>query len=134
MRNPDVARSVLGELRERGVTVALDDFGTGYSSLAYLRQFPIDRLKIDRAFLAGATKDSDQRALVAAIIGLAHAIKLEVVAEGVENREQLLMLSKDGCDVGQGFGLCRPVPAREIEALVRSDLDLSSRLRSQSVA
>ncbi len=134
MKNPEVARTVLAELRARGVTVALDDFGTGYSSLAYLRQFPIDRLKIDRAFLAGATRDGEQRALVAAIIQLAHAIRLEVVAEGVENGEQLSMLSHDRCDIGQGFGLCKPVSAEQVATLVRSGLDLSTRLRPRSVA
>ncbi len=134
MKNPEVARTVLAELRARGVTVALDDFGTGYSSLAYLRQFPIDRLKIDRAFLAGATRDGEQRALVAAIIQLAHAIRLEVVAEGVENGEQLSMISHDRCDIGQGFGLCKPVSADQVETLVRSGLDLSARLRPRSVA
>ncbi|MBM4367680.1 MAG: EAL domain-containing protein [Deltaproteobacteria bacterium] len=134
MKNPEVARTVLAELRARGVTVALDDFGTGYSSLAYLRQFPIDRLKIDRAFLAGAARDGEQRALVAAIIQLAHAIRLEVVAEGVENGDQLSMLVHERCDIGQGFGLCKPVTAEQVATLVRSGLDLSTRLRPRSVA
>lgn len=134
MRNAEVACKVLESLQERGVTVALDDFGTGYSSLAYLRQFPIDRLKIDRAFLAGATNDPEQRALVGAIIMLAHAINMEVVAEGIESAEQFNMLFGDGCDIGQGFGLSRPVPAEEVGLLLANRELLVERLLVSRVA
>jgi diguanylate cyclase (GGDEF)-like protein/PAS domain S-box-containing protein len=134
MKNTEVACRVLEQLRERGVTVALDDFGTGYSSLAYLRQFPIDRLKIDRAFLAGAETDPEQRALVGAIITLAHAIRMEVVAEGVETREQLAMLLGQGCDIGQGFGLSRPVSAEAATALLAERALLMNRLQISRVA
>ncbi len=134
MKNTAVACRVLEDLRRRGVTVALDDFGTGYSSLAYLRQFPIDRLKLDRSFLAGATTDVEQRALVRAIIALAHAIRMEVVAEGIETREQLDMLDVDGCDIGQGFGLSRPVPAAEFGAILADETALTERLRVKRVA
>ncbi len=134
MKNTEVACRVLEELHRRGVTVALDDFGTGYSSLAYLRQFPIDRLKLDRSFLAGATTDVEQRALVRAIIALAHAIRMEVVAEGIETRDQLEMLDADGCDIGQGFGLSRPVPATEFAAILAAGGALTERLRVKRVA
>ena len=134
MKNPEVARGVLADLRKRGVTVALDDFGTGYSSLAYLRQFTIDRLKIDKGFLAGAVKDTDQRALVRAIIQLSHAIKLEVVAEGIETLSQLEVLTIDGCDIGQGYGLCKPVAAAEIANLLSGGLNLVERLRPRAIA
>lgn len=134
MKNPEVARSVLADLRKQGVTVALDDFGTGYSSLAYLRQFTLDRLKIDKGFLAGAAKDADQRALVGAIIQLSHAIKLEVVAEGIETMSQLEILTMDGCDIGQGFGLCKPVPAADIATLLSGGMNLIERLRPRAIA
>ncbi len=134
MRNAEVACKVLESLQERGVTVALDDFGTGYSSLAYLRQFPIDRLKIDRAFLAGAANDPEQRALVGAIIMLAHAINMEVVAEGIESAEQFNMLLRDGCDIGQGFGLSRPVSAQEVGLLLANGELLVERLLVSRVA
>ncbi len=134
MKNTEVACRVLEQLRDRGVSVALDDFGTGYSSLAYLRQFPIDRVKIDRAFLAGADYDPEQRALVAAIIALAHAIGMEVVAEGVESPDQLDMLQRHLCDIGQGFGLSRPVDAEELTALLTERALLLSRLQVARVA
>ncbi len=134
MKNAEVACRVLEQLRERGVTVALDDFGTGYSSLAYLRQFPIDRLKLDRAFLAGAATDPEQRALVGAIITLAHAIRLEVVAEGLETGAQLSMLVGQGCDIGQGFGLSRPVEANVVASMIAERAHLTGRLRVSRVA
>jgi diguanylate cyclase (GGDEF)-like protein/PAS domain S-box-containing protein len=134
MKNAEVARRVLEQLRERGVSVALDDFGTGYSSLAYLRQFPIDRLKLDRAFLAGAATDPEQRALVGAIITLAHAIRMEVVAEGLETADQLGVLLSQGCDIGQGFGLSRPLDAQQVGHLLADNAHLLNRLRVARVA
>lgn len=134
MKNTEAACRVLAALHRRGVTVALDDFGTGYSSLAYLRQFPIDRLKLDRSFLAEATTDVEQRALVSAIIGLAHAIRMEVVAEGIETREQLEMLGADGCDIGQGFGLSHPVLAADFGKILADRAALTDRLRVDRVA
>ncbi len=128
MRNPDATRRVLDEIRQLGVTVALDDFGTGYSSLGYLRQFPIDRLKIDRSFLMGASQHGEHRAIVAAIIALSHALGLEVIAEGVEIAEQLELLIRDGCDGAQGYGLCRPIPAEQCGELLRAETQLLQRL------
>lgn len=93
----------LRALREAGVQVGLDDFGTGYSSLAYLRQFPLDFVKIDRSFIHDLARDKGQRAIVAAIIGLSHALELTVVAEGVEKQDQLAILEALECDRAQGF-------------------------------
>jgi diguanylate cyclase (GGDEF)-like protein/PAS domain S-box-containing protein len=118
MRSPEATRRLIEELRGIGVGVALDDFGTGYSSLGYLRQFPFDRVKIDRSFLAGVATSEDGRTLVASIIRLAHALKLEVIAEGVEDAEQLACLAADGCDFVQGFGIGRPMPEEAFAALL----------------
>jgi diguanylate cyclase (GGDEF)-like protein/PAS domain S-box-containing protein len=111
MEDPVATGSVLDELRSYGVRLSIDDFGTGYSSLAYLRRFPLDTLKIDRAFVNGLGTDPDSRAITSAIIELAHALGLEVVAEGVEQEVQLDVLVEMGCDRAQGFLFSRPVPA-----------------------
>ena len=100
-------------LQQVGVNVALDDFGTGYSSLANLIKLPVDRIKLDREFLAGILSNSRQRDLVAAMIGLGHRLGLEVVAEGVESAAQLEFLSAHGCDLAQGYWLQRPAVPNE---------------------
>ena len=97
------AMTGLWALRESGVQVGLDDFGTGYSSLAYLRQFPLDFVKIDRSFVSDLERTEDQRAIVAAIIELSHALHLTVIAEGIETEAQLSILEGLECDRGQGF-------------------------------
>jgi diguanylate cyclase (GGDEF)-like protein len=105
-------------LREEGVRVAIDDFGTGYSSLAYLKRFPIQTLKIDRAFINEMMENPQDRAIVNAIIGMAHALNMEVLAEGVERSDQLQYLLDRGCDRAQGFHFGKPVPAAEFQAMV----------------
>lgn len=120
MANPDVVRTVLEELVASGVGVALDDFGTGHSSLAALRSLPFDRLKIDRGFLSHIDEDSADRAVVAAIVALAHALRIGVVAEGVERSAQQAILADLGCDLLQGYGLYRPAPAEDIAELLGS--------------
>jgi EAL domain-containing protein (putative c-di-GMP-specific phosphodiesterase class I) len=111
------AASIAG-MKELGVRIALDDFGTGYSSLSYLRRFPIDMLKIDRSFVDGVDGDAKgERALVRSIIRLAHSLKLEIVAEGVERPEQVVRLRALGARLGQGFHLAEPMEASAIEAL-----------------
>jgi len=102
----------------------LDDFGTGFSSLAYLARLPVDTLKIDRSFVLDMTSGPQGLALASTIIGLAHALKLKVVAEGVETEEQHRLLALLGCDEMQGFLLARPMPAAEYESrfLVRTQL------------
>ena len=115
----DAIAETLTRLRELGIGLALDDFGTGYSSLSHLRQYPIQRLKMDRSFVRGITSDRGDAAVARAIIGLARELRLSVVAEGVETAEQLALLSNWGCEEGQGFLIGRPVPAPEVEGALR---------------
>ncbi len=109
----------LTALKALGVGLAIDDFGTGYSSLAYLKRYPIDRLKIDRSFVRDLLVDADNLAIVTAIIQMAHSLKLVTVAEGVESREQLDTLRRLGCGQFQGFLVSRPLPAPALGALLR---------------
>jgi EAL domain-containing protein (putative c-di-GMP-specific phosphodiesterase class I) len=97
-------------VRDLGVKIAIDDFGTGYSSLGYLTKLPVQVLKIDRAFVASMLDDPSAMTLVSTIISLAHALRLEVVAEGVESEEQAKILRLVRCDQMQGFLISRPVP------------------------
>ena len=110
----DGAQATLVALRSRGVRVAMDDFGTGYSSLAYLRRFPLDKLKIDGMFVRSLDSDTDAQAVVTAIISLARALHLDTTAEGIETEEQLVMLRALGCDDVQGFLIARPMPAARV--------------------
>jgi EAL domain-containing protein (putative c-di-GMP-specific phosphodiesterase class I) len=103
MDDVDAAITVLSSLRELGVRLAIDDFGTGYSSLGYLRRFPVDIVKLDRAFVAGLGSDSAADAITAAVINLGHALGLSVIAEGVETEEQLTVLRALRCDRAQGY-------------------------------
>jgi diguanylate cyclase (GGDEF)-like protein len=109
------ARDILSGLQSRGIRVAIDDFGTGYSSLAYLRDLPINELKLDRSFIVSMTEDPRAAALVASTINLAHSLGLTVVAEGVEDAGALDKLGSYGCDQAQGFHILRPVPAAELD-------------------
>ncbi len=118
MARPDEAVETLERVKSLGVSIALDDFGTGYSSLSYLRRFPIDTLKIDRSFIADIEKAEDDQQIVAAIVAMAHALKLRVVAEGVETPDQCRLVTSMGCDVIQGFLYSRPVPADQIPPLL----------------
>jgi EAL domain-containing protein (putative c-di-GMP-specific phosphodiesterase class I) len=106
---------VLGQLRDRGVRIAVDDFGTGYSSLAYLRELPIDELKLDRSFVMPMAEDPRAAALVLSTIGLAHSLGLRLVAEGVEDVTALELLRRNGCDEAQGYHLSRPLPAVDLD-------------------
>lgn len=108
------AAKTLRELKTRGFQIALDDFGTGYSSLTYLRRFPIDVLKIDKSFVHDITTDSDDLALVSATIAMAHRLNITVVAEGVEQPEQLEILREEGCDYAQGFLFSPPLAHHNI--------------------
>jgi diguanylate cyclase (GGDEF)-like protein len=118
LEDPMVTGGLLGDLARVGVRLAIDDFGTGYSSLAYLRRFPVHTLKVDRSFVSGLGLDADSRAVVAAIIELAHALGLEVVAEGVEEQVQLQALVELGCDRAQGFLFAHPAPPEALAELL----------------
>ena len=124
MSNTERTISVLSSLRRRGIKVAIDDFGTGYSSLAYLQRFPIDKLKIDIAFVREITTNPNDAAIALAIISMAHSLKLQVIAEGVESRPQLEYLRRARCDEIQGFFFSRPLDARQLGELVRSGREL----------
>jgi len=108
-------------LNSKGVRLAIDDFGTGYSSLSYLKRFPIDTLKIDQSFVRDITTDMEDAAIVKAILAMSHSLGIEVVAEGVETREQESFLQAHGCDFVQGYLYARPAPSVEIEALFSGD-------------
>ncbi|HMK36290.1 MAG TPA: EAL domain-containing protein [Desulfomonilaceae bacterium] len=120
MNEADTTIRVLSDLKNHGIRISIDDFGTGYSSLSYLKQFPIDKLKIDKSFVKDIPSDSDDEAIVTAIIAVAHSLKLKVVAEGVETLEQLSFLRSHGCDEWQGYWFSPPVPAEGITRLLRS--------------
>lgn len=119
MQDPEHVITLLTELKELGVSIAIDDFGIGYSSLMYLKRFPIDRLKIDRMFVSDSTTDSDDAALVMTIITMAHNLRLNVMAEGVETEEQLKFLRLLKCDEGQGYLFAKSVPPEVFLATAR---------------
>ncbi|MFC7533925.1 putative bifunctional diguanylate cyclase/phosphodiesterase [Actinoplanes sp. GCM10030250] len=120
MTDVDATIEILHALRDLGVRIAIDDFGTGYSSLSYLRRFPIDILKIDKAFIDGITVSQDDATLVEAVVGLGRALRLQTVAEGIEQPGQHSMLSELGCTYGQGYLFAKPGSAQEITDLVRA--------------
>ena len=116
MREVSEALQILASLKNLGLSIAVDDFGTGYSSLNYLKQFPIDVLKIDRTFVDGLPEGEQDAQIARAIIAMAHSLNLAVIAEGVETHEQLNFLREHGCDEVQGYLFGRPMPARQFEA------------------
>ncbi|RJG15271.1 EAL domain-containing protein [Massilia cavernae] len=121
MTNAEHTSEVLTRLRELGIRISIDDFGTGYSSLAYLKRFPIDKLKIDIAFVRDITTNPDDAAIALAIISMAHSMHMQVIAEGVESRAQLMYLRRHRCDQVQGFHVSRALTARQMGDLVTAN-------------
>jgi diguanylate cyclase (GGDEF)-like protein len=126
MENAQAMGAALGELRSLGLGIAIDDFGTGYSSFASLSHLPVNKLKIDKAFVDGLGRSDSANTLCAAMIAMAHNLRLTVVAEGVETEAQHRQLRAMGCDEAQGFWYCRPLPLAEFEAFVRERAQHSS--------
>jgi EAL domain-containing protein (putative c-di-GMP-specific phosphodiesterase class I) len=124
MREPEIAARRLAALKEVGVRLAIDDFGTAYSSLAYLRQFPVDALKIDRSFIDGIATSKASAALIHTLVALGKALDIETLAEGIEDQAQLETLQREDCDQGQGFLFSRPLDVDAIERFL--DVDRSS--------
>ncbi len=118
MENAQDTLQALHELRTIGLRLSIDDFGTGYSSLSYLKRFPVDIIKIDRSFVQDTPDDADDAAIVTGIIALAHSLRLEVVAEGVETEAQLRFLREQNCDILQGYYLSKPIPADKFEQFI----------------
>ena len=121
MGNAEATVEILRRLKELGVGLAIDDFGTGYSSLAYLKRFPVDALKIDRAFVTGLRRETADSSIVGAVVGLGRALRLAVVAEGVETAEEAAQLCELGCALGQGYHFARPLPRAQVDALLLSE-------------
>jgi diguanylate cyclase (GGDEF)-like protein len=121
MSDPDAAARRVGALKELGVRIAIDDFGTGYSSLAYLRQFPVDELKIDRSFVSGIGGSDESAALIHTLVQLGKTLGLETLGEGIEEPAQLRLLQREECDHGQGFLFARPMSPEALEILFADD-------------
>lgn len=122
MGNAESSTEILQQLKDMGVQLAVDDFGTGYSSLSYLQQFPIDVLKIDQSFVHDIGPATDNGIIVSAVIAMGNSLKLRVVAEGVENKEQLAFLKARNCEEGQGYIFSPPLIAAEFAALIKRDI------------
>ena len=122
MKNPEQTILTLQEISRLGINISIDDFGTGYSSLSYLKRLPIDTLKIDRSFVKDIPEDEEDVAIVKAVIALARSLNLRVIAEGVETQEQKEFLVKNGCSNIQGYLYAKPMPADEMEKMLRESL------------
>lgn len=123
MGDVDLAIATMKKFRDLGLKLSIDDFGTGYSSLSYLKRFPINTLKIDQSFVRDLTIDSDDAAIVQAIISMAKNLQLDVVAEGVETEEQLAFLQTNHCEHVQGYLFSKPLPAQEFQQYIKDNLD-----------
>lgn len=129
MQNSENTAMILYQLKELGVTLAIDDFGTGYSSLSLLKHLPIDKIKIDKSFVDDIIHHSNQGAMVKTIIDMGHNLQFDVIAEGVEEPEQVAFLLKNGCKIGQGYHYSRPLPPDIIEDLIRNNIDIEGILQ-----
>ena len=131
MKDEAWAEQALAQLKELGILLAIDDFGTGYSSFGRLRNYAVDRLKIDQSFMTSLVDCSDDRAIAAAIIAMSRSLRINVTAEGVENFPQLLFLQEHACQEAQGFLFSRPLPADDARLLLRRAADTTSGTRNQ---
>ena len=118
--------ATVNRLKAAGVKLSIDDFGTGYSSLSYLKRYRVDTLKIDQSFVRTMLTEVDDAAITLAVISLAHRLRMAAVAEGVETAEQCRFLRLNRCDAMQGYFFSRPVPAAELEVILRSDKRLAA--------
>ncbi len=125
MDDPENTMLLMQQLKDIGVSLAIDDFGTGYSNLSYLKRFPVSKLKIDRSFISGITKNPEDRSIVNAVIRMAHSLGLRTVAEGTETVGQVSLLAAERCDVIQGYYFSRPVPEQEAATLLRQQRSLN---------
>jgi predicted signal transduction protein with EAL and GGDEF domain len=116
VENPDASVAAMQRLRAMGVALSIDDFGTGYSSLSYLSRFPVGKLKIDRSFVRGLPHNEREAAIATSVVAMGHGLRLQVLAEGIENEAQMKFLQALGCDMGQGWHFARPMP---LDALIQ---------------
>jgi EAL domain-containing protein (putative c-di-GMP-specific phosphodiesterase class I) len=123
MEDAEAAVRTLQQLKALGIQLAIDDFGTGYSSLAYLKRFPVDELKIDRAFVSGLGRDSEDASIVNAVASLGHALNLSIVAEGIETIEEAQQVHALGCEVGQGYYFAKPMARAEVDGFLVQSID-----------
>ncbi|MDI1302311.1 MAG: EAL domain-containing protein [bacterium] len=130
MSNPEATILIMTQLRNRGIRLSIDDFGTGYSNLSYLKRFPIDCLKLDQAFVRDIATDANDLAIAEAIIAMAHKLGLEVIAEGVETEEQLLLLGKAGCHTIQGYYFSRPRPGQECAGMLSQHFSMPDTVKN----
>lgn len=121
MSSPAEAIVMMGALAQHGHSMSIDDFGTGYSSLAYLKLFPVSTLKIDRTFVKDIETDTNDASICDIIVLLAHKLGMSVIAEGVETEAQLKFLRSIGCEKIQGYLVCKPLPASQVEAFIRNN-------------
>lgn len=132
MENVDSAITKLNALEKKGIKVSIDDFGTGYTSISYLKQFPINILKIDKSFVKGIPQNQNDNAIASGVIALAHSLGLLVVAEGVETNEQLQYLAEHNCDIVQGYYLSKPLPSAKITIEFNKIKNLATELNIES--
>jgi EAL domain-containing protein (putative c-di-GMP-specific phosphodiesterase class I) len=130
MHNAEDSIGIMRQLKGLGIRLALDDFGTGYSSLAYLKRFPIDKVKIDKTFVSDIPDDTNDLAIVSAIIAMAHALGVKVQAEGVETQAQVDFLRECGCELAQGYLFGRALPSDEFESLLAAHTNEHTRAAS----
>ena len=133
MQDIDAAQRCLRQLKDIGVRISIDDFGTGHSCLSYLQRFPIDVLKIDQSFVSQVGNGDDSRIIIEAIISLARSLQIDIVAEGVENHEQLDFLIEKGCHVAQGFLFGLPITPEEVQPLLEELTDETARIRTANL-